>query len=50
MYNSMTHLAHGIETADIGAQYDEYAKALMADKQVFARIAKYRTDEFKNYE
>ena len=50
MYHSTTYLAHGIDITDIEAQYDENAKALMADKQVLARIAKYRTDEFKDYD
>ena len=50
MYHSTTHLAHGIDITDIEAQYDENAKALMADKQVLSRIAKYRTDEFKDYD
>ena len=36
MYHSTTHLAHGIDITDIEAQYDENAKALMADKQVLA--------------
>ena len=50
MYQSTTHLAHGIDITDMEAQYDENAKALMADKQVLARIAKYRTEEFKDYD
>ena len=50
MYQFTTHLAHGIDITDMEAQYDENAKALMADKQVLARIAKYRTDEFKDYD
>ena len=45
-----TYLAHNIELTDIQAQYDENAKALIADKQVLARIAKYRTTEFKDYD
>lgn len=45
-----TYLANNIELAKIQAQYDENAKALIADKQVLARIAKYRTTEFKDYD
>ena len=48
MYHTMTHLAHGIDITDMETQYDENAKTLMADKQVLARIAKYRTTEFKD--
>ena len=36
-----TYLANNIELAKIQAQYDENANALIADKQVLARIAKY---------
>ena len=45
-----THLSHGIEKTEFEAQYDENVKALLSDKQVLARIAKYRTEEFKSYE
>ena len=45
-----THLAHGIEKTEYEAKYDENVKALLSDKQVLARIAKYRTEEFKDYE
>ena len=45
-----THLAHGIEKTEYEARYDENVKALLSDKQVLARIAKYRTEEFKNYD
>lgn len=44
-----THLAHGIEKTEHESQYDENVKALLSDKQVLARIAKYRTEEFKDY-
>ena len=45
-----THLAHGIEKTEYEARYDENVKALLSDKQVLARIAKYRTEEFKDYD
>ena len=48
--NMKTHLAHGIEKTEYEAQYDENVKALLSDKQVLARIAKHRTEEFKDYE
>lgn len=50
MQISNTHLAESIDTVDKEAQYDENAKKLIADKQVLARIAKYRTKEFKDYD
>ena len=52
MYQSIqkTHLAHGVEKTEYEAQYDENVKALLSDKQVLARIAKHRTEEFKDYE
>ena len=48
--NRKTHLAHGIEKTEYEAQYDENVKVLLSDKQVLARIAKHRTEEFKDYE
>lgn len=48
--NMKTHLAHGIEKTEYEAQYDENVKVLLSDKQVLARIAKHRTEEFKDYE
>ena len=45
-----THLLYSIEKTEYETQYDENVKALMPDKQVLARIAKYRTEEFKAYE
>ena len=50
MSTAITHLAHNIEKTAEEAQYDANAKALIADKQVLARIAKYRTEEFKDYD
>ena len=50
MFKSKTHLAHSIEKTDAEAQYDANAKALIADKQVLARIVKHRVDEFKDYD
>ena len=47
---SKTHLAHGIEKTAEEAQYDENVKVLLSDKQVLARIAKHRTEEFKDYD
>ena len=44
-----THLAHGIEKTENEAKYDESIKILLSDKQVLARIAKHRTEEFKDY-
>ena len=45
-----TYLAHGVEKTQYEAQYDECVKKLLSDRQVLARIAKYRTEEFKDYE
>ena len=50
MSTAKTYLAHNIEKTAEEAQYDANAKALIADKQVLARIAKYRTEEFKDYD
>lgn len=44
-----THLAHCIEKTENEAKYDESIKILLSDKQVLARIAKHRTEEFKDY-
>lgn len=45
-----THLSHSIEKTEFETQYDENVKDVLSDKQVLARIAKYRTEEFKDYE
>ena len=45
-----THLAHGIEKTENFSQYDESIKVLLSDKQVLARIAKHRTEEFRDYD
>lgn len=45
-----THLAHGLEKTENEARYDENVKTLLSDKQVLARIAKHRTEEFKDYD
>ena len=45
-----THLAHGIEKTVHESQYDDSAKDLLADKQVLARIAQNRIEEFREYE
>lgn len=45
-----THLAHGIEKTEYETKYDENVKALLSDKQVLARIAKYRIEEFQDLE
>lgn len=45
-----THLAHGIEKTVNGSQYDENVKALLSDKQVLARIANHRIEEFQDYD
>ena len=47
---SKTHLAHSIEQTREEVQYDANAKALIADKQILARIVKHRTEEFKAYD
>ena len=44
-----THLSHGIEKTVYEAQYDDSAKDLLADKQVLARIAQNRIEEFRDY-
>ena len=45
-----TYLSNIIELTDKKARYDNCAKAIMADKQVLARIAKHTTKEFKGYD
>ena len=45
-----TYLSNTIELTDKKARYDNCAKAIMADKQVLARIAKHTTKEFKGYD
>ena len=45
-----THLSHSIEKTEFETQYDENVKDVLSDKQVLARIAKYRTEEFKDYD
>ena len=45
-----THLAHSIEKTENKAKYDDSVKALLCDKQVLARIAKHRIEEFRDYE
>lgn len=45
-----TYLSNKIELTDKKAHYDNCAKAIMADKQVLARIAKHTTKEFKDYD
>ena len=41
-----THLAHGIEKTVNESQYDDSVKTLLSDKQVLARIAQHRIEEF----
>ena len=45
-----THLAHGIEKTESFSQYDDSIKVLLSDKQVLARIAQHRIEEFKDYD
>lgn len=45
-----THLAHGIEKTENESQYDECIKTLLSDKQVLARIAQHRIEEFRDYD
>ena len=45
-----THLAHGIEKTEKQSQYDDSVKALLGDKQVLARIAQHRIEEFRDYD
>ena len=45
-----THLAHGIEKTVNEAAYDDSIKALLVNKQVLARIAQNRINEFRNYD
>ena len=45
-----SHLSHGIEKTEEKARYDEGAKELLSDKQILARIAKYRIKEFEEYD
>ena len=49
MKTTKTHLAHGIEKTINESQYDDRAKDLLADKQVLARIAQNRLEEFRDY-
>ncbi len=43
-----THLAHGIEKTEEQSQYDDSIKVLLGDKQVLARIAQHRIEEFRD--
>lgn len=43
-----THLAQSVEKSEYESQYDEYAKDLVSNKQVLARIAKGVTNELKS--
>jgi len=45
-----THLAHSIEKTVHESQYDVSVKAILSDKQVLARIAKNRIEEFRDYD
>lgn len=45
-----THLAHGIEKTENLSQYDDSIKVLLSDKQVLARIAQHRIEEFRDYD
>lgn len=45
-----THLAHGIEKTEKESQYDDSVKELLSDKQVLARIAQHRMEEFRDYD
>ena len=45
-----THLAHGIEKTENLSQYDDSIKVLLSDKQVLARIAQHRIEEFQEYD
>ena len=45
-----THLAHGIEKTENESQYDDSVKTLLCDKQVLARIAQHRIEEFWDYD
>lgn len=49
MMTQKTHLTRSIEAADEKAQYDEYAKRIVADKNILAWIAKYTVQELKEY-
>ena len=45
-----THLAHGIEKTENLSRYDDSIKVLLSDKQVLARIAQHRIEEFRDYD
>ena len=45
-----THLAHSLEKTVNESQYDDSVKALLSDKQVLARIAQHRIEEFWDYD
>lgn len=45
-----THLAHSIEKTEYESQYDECIKTLLSNKQVLARIAQHRIEEFRDYD
>ena len=49
MMTQKMHLTRSIEIADAKAQYDEYAKRIVADKTILAWIAKYTVQELKEY-
>ncbi len=50
MMTQKTHLTRSIEAADEKAQYDEYAKRIVADRNILAWIAKYTVQELKEYD
>ena len=45
-----THLAHSIEKTVSESEYDDSIKALLVNKQVLARIAQSRIEEFRDYD
>ena len=46
----LNELGRDVIFSENNAKMDEHAKAILANKQVLARILKYTTDEFKDYD
>ncbi len=48
-YQEKNYLGRSIETADVKAQYDTYAKRIISDRTILSWIAKYTVKELSGY-
>ena len=48
-YKEKNYLGRSMETADVKAQYDTYAKRIISDRTILSWIAKYTIKELKDY-